>query len=124
MLKLENIQKTFKGPKGEVRALAPVSLQAEAGEFLAVRGASGAGKTTLLLIAAGLLRPDAGSVLFNDQPVYVLNAARRAALRSRHFGFVFQQYHLVPYLDITANIMLPLTARKIEKPAELAAERI
>jgi putative ABC transport system ATP-binding protein len=124
MLKLNAITKTFKGPEGEVHALPATSLEVNQGEFIAVRGASGAGKTTLLLLAAGLLRPDSGTVLFKEQDLYGLSAGSRAGLRSKHFGFVFQQYHLVPYLDIAENIMLPSMALRTDNAAERARELI
>jgi ABC-type lipoprotein export system ATPase subunit len=105
MLALENITKTFKGPEGEVRAVAGVSLQVNAGEFVAVRGPSGCGKSTLLLAAGGLQHPDGGGVQVNGIDPYALSPEARARFRAQHIGFVFQQFHLIPYLSVWDNVM-------------------
>jgi ABC-type lipoprotein export system ATPase subunit len=107
MLKLAGISKTFKRADGDVTALQQMSLNVDAGEFIAVRGPSGTGKTTLLLIAGGLLRPDTGSVTCSGQDVYASGAEKRTRLRAERIGFVFQQYHLVPYLSVLENVMIP-----------------
>ncbi len=83
-----------------------VSLSVSKGEFVALHGPSGCGKSTLLLAAGGLLKPDAGSVKINGQDLYALNNSRRAQFRAGHLGFVFQQFHLVPYLDVLGNVMV------------------
>lgn len=110
MLDLRNLCKTYRGPKGSVSALADFSLAINSGEMVAVRGPSGSGKTTLLLIAGGLLRPDAGQVFLGDQDVYELSPGARARFRARNIGFVFQQFHLVPYLSVFDNVLTPTLA--------------
>jgi ABC-type lipoprotein export system ATPase subunit len=102
MLQLSHLGKTY---KGGVTALAGVSLNVGAGEFVAVRGPSGCGKTTLLLTAGGLLRPDAGRVTVDGQDIYALGADQRAGFRAANVGFVFQQFHLVPYLTVLDNVL-------------------
>ena len=72
---------------------------------MAVRGPSGCGKTTLLLTAGGLLRPDAGKVAVNGQELYALGDEARARIRAANIGFVFQQFHLVPYLSVRDNVL-------------------
>jgi len=105
MPKVEGLRKTFRGPSGMVSALSGAALSVAPGEFVAVQGPSGCGKTTLLLAAGGLLPPDSGSVQVDGQEVYALPAAARARLRAERIGFVFQQFHLVPYLSVLDNIL-------------------
>ncbi len=88
-------------------ALAGVSLSVEAGSFLAIRGPSGCGKTTLLLTAGTLLAPDRGDLILTGEHPYRLNSDARAAFRAKHLGFVFQQFHLVPYLSVLDNVLAP-----------------
>ncbi|MBI3830062.1 MAG: ABC transporter ATP-binding protein [Planctomycetes bacterium] len=110
MLAVRDLTKSFTGPGGEVRALAGVSFELAAGDFLAVQGHSGSGKTTLLLACGALQRPDSGSVTIAGQDPYRLGAEERAAFRARHIGFVFQQFHLIPYLTVLENVLAPLLA--------------
>ena len=104
---LRGISKGFNGPHGAVPVLDHVTLELPAGSISAIRGASGSGKTTLLLIAGGLLRPDHGTVHLGYDDLYAQRPARRAALRAGGIGFVFQQFHLLPYLNVRDNILVP-----------------
>jgi putative ABC transport system ATP-binding protein len=110
MLQICHVSKSYRGPHGGVPALVDFSLAVGAGEFIAVRGPSGCGKTTLLLAAGGLLRPDTGQVVVAGQDLYRLTPEARARFRSSHIGFVFQQFHLVPYLSVRDNILTPSLA--------------
>jgi len=110
MLKLENITKEYKKGDQIIHALNDVSLQAENGEFVVVRGASGSGKTTLLLVAGGLLKSNSGKIILNNEDIYNLTAEKRAIFRANNIGFVFQQYHLIPYLTILENVKVPMLA--------------
>lgn len=105
-----------------VSALEGVSVAASPGEFVAVRGPSGCGKTTLLLLAGGLLRPDAGNVTLDGTDPYALSPGDRAAFRARTVGFVFQEFHLVPYLSVLDNILVPTLARPIPDARRKARE--
>ncbi len=108
MLKLTDIRKNYRARDNhEVAALDGISLDLQKGEFVAVQGPSGCGKSTLLLIAGGLLSPDSGSVSVDDANPYAMSANARAALRARKIGFVFQQFHLAPFLSVRDNIMAP-----------------
>jgi len=109
LLELIEVSKSYKGPQ-PVQALAEVSLQVRPGEFVAVQGPSGSGKTTLLLVAGGLLAPDSGQVLLDGTSPYELPADARAKFRATHVGFVFQQFHLVPYLNVLENVLAPSIA--------------
>ncbi len=109
MLELRNVRKHYAGPDGEsIHAVDGVSLTVAAGEFVALYGPSGSGKTTLLLLAAGIARPDSGTVRFDDTDLARLS--RRAAARYRRdtLGFVFQSPRLVPGLTAIDNAGLKL----------------
>ena len=105
MLQLKNINKCYKKEDKPVPVLNDFSLSVKAGEFIAVQGPSGCGKTTMLLIAGGLLQPDRGQVLIQGQDLYRKTAEQRAIFRANHIGFVFQQYHLIPYLTVLENLL-------------------
>lgn len=107
MIELEQVSKVYAGRRGPVRALDEVSVSVREGEFMAVQGPSGSGKSTLLLAIAGMIRPTAGTVRVRGEDVYALSGQERAAFRARNVGFVFQMFHLVPYLGVLDNVLLP-----------------
>ncbi len=111
MLEIRNLSKTYRrGQPGEVRALAGISFTVDAGEFIAIKGPSGCGKTTLLLAAGALLTPEGGQVRIGGQDPYALGPEARARFRAETIGFVFQQFHLVPYLSVLDNVLAPALA--------------
>ena len=110
LLQIEGLSKSYPGPQGTINAVEDVSLTVGAGEFVAVQGPSGCGKTTLLLAAGALLRPTRGRVLVNGEDPYTLSSGQRARFRALTVGFVFQQFHLVPYLDVLDNTLAPTLA--------------
>ena len=110
MLEFENINKTFQVKQGTVEALKNISLQLDQGEFLVVNGPSGCGKTTLLLVAGSLLHPTEGSVKIDGKDPYKMDNKQRNLLRANTIGFVFQQFHLIPYLNVRENIISPMLA--------------
>jgi len=124
LLDLQKITKTYRGGPREVRAVADVSLSVDAGEFVAVAGPSGCGKTTLLLIAGGLLSPDTGTVAIAGENPYAVPADLRAQFRAANIGFVFQQFHLVPYLSVRDNVLSAAMATKLPDAAARADELI
>ena len=106
MIRFENVSKLYRGGDGEVRALDEASVEIAEGEFAVVRGPSGCGKTTLLLAAGAMLRPSRGRVLVDGRDIYTLDARTRARFRAENIGFVFQMFHLVPYLNVLENVLL------------------
>ncbi len=122
ILQMNSVRKRYRKLEGTVQALRGVSLRVESGGFVMVRGPSGCGKTTLLLTAGGLLSPDAGQVLVDGRDPYALPAEERARLRASTIGFVFQEFHLVPYLTVLENVMVPSLARPVPAPRERAEE--
>ena len=112
MLKIENISKSFRRKENDIQVLGDFSLGIQPGELMAVQGASGCGKTTLLLMAAGLLRPDSGTVQVANTLLYSLGQEERTLFRSKHIGVVFQQFHLMPYLNVKDNILVPSMVAK------------
>jgi putative ABC transport system ATP-binding protein len=93
---------------GELAVFSNVSLEVAPGEFVAIVGESGVGKSTLLNCMAGLDTWDEGSVILDGQDLSMLEDDRRALLRRRQVGFVFQAFHVLPHLDVAQNVALPL----------------
>jgi putative ABC transport system ATP-binding protein len=104
MIHLEEVTKVYQTAQGPVRALAGVSLDVAAGEFVAVRGPSGCGKSTLLTVVGALGTPTSGRVAVADEDLAALTPAARARFRARKVGFVFQTFHLLPYLTVLENV--------------------
>ena len=110
MIRLDDVSKLYEGKRGLVRALDGISLDVAEGEFVAVRGPSGSGKTTLLLTIGAMIRPSGGAVLIGGRDVYAIGTPDRGKLRADTIGFVFQMFHLVPYLNALENVLLPTLA--------------
>lgn len=124
LLDLSRISKTYQSKGHDVQALDDVSLSIDSGEFVAVRGPSGCGKTTLLLVAGGLLAPDGGTVTIESRDPYGMPANERAQFRGSTIGFVFQQFHLVPYLSVLENVLAPAMATGLNGAKDQALELI
>lgn len=114
MIRLSAVSRCFTLGEQQVKALDEVDLQVEKGEYLSVMGPSGSGKSTLLNILGLLDAPDAGEYWLSGEATASLNENRRAELRSRHIGFVFQSYHLISRLTALENIELPMLLAGIE----------
>lgn len=108
MIKAAGLKKHYVTDNYEVHALDGVSLSVEEGEFLAIIGTSGSGKTTLLQILGGLDEPTAGGVWIRGNSLKDMTEDERAIFRRRNIGFVFQQYNLIPVINVYENIVLPL----------------
>jgi ABC-type lipoprotein export system ATPase subunit len=110
LVELSGIHKTYGRSAEAVHAVRGASLSIDTGEFVGLQGPSGCGKTTLLLVAGGLLHPDQGRVSIAGVQPYGLSSEGRAAFRAKTIGFVFQQFHLVPYLSVRDNVLAPALA--------------
>lgn len=108
ILKVENLCKTYGNGENEVRALDNVSFSVEKGEFIAIIGPSGSGKSTLLHILGGVDKPTSGKVLMDGKDVYSQNDEQLAIFRRRQVGLIYQFYNLIPVLNVTENITLPV----------------
>ncbi|MDP6445265.1 MAG: ABC transporter ATP-binding protein [Pirellulaceae bacterium] len=112
MLEFRQVTKTYPSSRGPVVALDQLTLSVPAGCFAAVIGPSGCGKSTLLSLAAGLALPTAGDVEVDGQLVSQLPPSGRAGFRAEKVGFVFQLFHLLPYLNIVDNVAVAATGNR------------
>ena len=108
ILKVENLTKIYGKNSTEVKALDNVSFNVNKGEFLAIVGASGSGKSTLLHLLGGVDKPTSGKVFIEGQDIYSFNEDKLAIFRRRQIGLIYQFYNLIPILNVTENITLPL----------------
>lgn len=108
ILKVENLCKTYGKGETQVHALDHISFTVEKGQFVAVVGSSGSGKSTLLHILGGVDRPTSGKVIVDNEDVYQLNETNLAIFRRRQVGLIYQFYNLIPILNVTENITLPI----------------
>ena len=121
LLRIEHLTKVYGSGEKEVRALDDISFSVPKGQFLAIIGPSGSGKSTLLHILGGVDRPTSGTVWVDGQDVYAQNEEQLAVFRRRQVGLVYQFYNLIPVLNVTENMTLPLRmdGRKVD-PQRLA----
>jgi len=125
MIQLENVTKVYRLGKVGVHALRGVTLSINKGEMIAVIGASGSGKSTLLNIIGLLDRPTSGSYLFDGVDVSRLSDNQLAEMRNKEFGFVFQDFNLLPRATALANVELPLVyAGSVHRRLERASEAL
>ena len=122
IIRLENITKIFYTDEIETHALAGVELDIAPGEFVSIAGPSGCGKSTLLSILGLLDSPTDGTYVLDGQPVADLTPARRARIRNRNVGFIFQAFNLIGDLTVYENVELPLTYR--DMPVAERKERV
>lgn len=117
----EGIHRHFETPEGVLEVLRGIDLTVDAGRMIAITGASGVGKSTLLHVLGGLDPPTHGRVLWGDVSPYELNDERRALLRNRRVGFVFQFHHLLPEFTAQENVALPLIIQGQSQDAAMQA---
>ncbi len=115
IITISHLTKTYKRDKQEITVLNDVSLDIAQGDFVALMGPSGSGKTTLLNIIAGIDRPTNGEVLIAGTDIGALSETELAKWRSRHIGFIFQFYNLIPVLTAFENVELPLMLTPLSK---------
>ena len=125
LLEARGLVKGYASPAGRVEVLTGLDLAVEAGEMVAVVGASGVGKSTLLHVLGTIDRPDAGSVRVAGEEAFSLPEARLRDFRNRTLGFVFQFHHLLPEFSALENVMMPLLiARRPAREAEARAREL
>lgn len=107
MLEAINVHKVYRNGAKELHVLKHINLKIAEGEFVSILGPSGAGKSTLLHILGGLDEPTEGSVILDDEDIYKLGDRKRAALRNKKIGFVFQSYHLLSEFSALENVAMP-----------------
>ena len=123
MLSVRNLCKSFSGPRAKT-VLRDISFDLAAGDYVAVMGESGIGKSTLLNLLAGLDRPDSGQVLLDGEDLGALDDDALTLIRRKRMGFVFQAFHILPYLTVAQNVALPLAlngARNAKMRSRVAA---
>ena len=108
ILRVENLSKVYGSGENEVRALDGVSFSVDKGKFLAIIGPAGSGKSTLLHILGGVDRPTSGKVFMDGVDVYAQSEDQLAVFRRRQVGLIYQFYNLIPVLNVTENITLPV----------------
>jgi len=128
-IQVKNVGKLYGEGDAAVTAVADMSFEIEAGEFIAVMGQSGSGKSTLLSILGALNTPTSGRLVVDDVDVYAMDQEKRADFRRESIGFIFQNFNLIPYLTLAENVMLPMaplrTAKRQKKAlAEEALRRV
>ncbi|MBQ0163195.1 MAG: ABC transporter ATP-binding protein [Treponema sp.] len=129
VVELENVKKIYSMGDAEVQALRGVSFKVNQGEFISIMGPSGSGKSTCMNMIGCLDTPTSGIVKIDDKETSKMSEAELAVLRNQTIGFVFQQYHLIPGMNVIENVMLPLKYKRVEKHArvelaEAALERV
>jgi putative ABC transport system ATP-binding protein len=122
----DHLSKKFGSGDAVVAAVDDISFQIAEGEFVAVMGESGAGKSTLLGMMGAMNAPTSGRLIVDEIDIYSLRNEQRADFRREFLGFIFQSFHLVPYLTVIENVMLPLAVAKTgkKKKQEMAQEAL
>ena len=116
MLSVRNLSKSFSGPRAKT-VLRDISFELASGDYVAVMGESGIGKSTLLNLIAGLDRPDSGEVLLDGEELSSMSDDQATLFRRKYMGFVFQAFHILPYLTVAQNVALPLELNGADKKA-------
>src|SRR5690349_15465960 len=111
LIRMRDVTRVFLTDEVETHALSGITLDIRRGEYVSIAGPSGCGKTTLLSILGLLDSPNAGEHVLNGVPVAELSAGRRAEIRNREIGFIFQAFNLIGDLTVAENVELPLTYR-------------
>lgn len=114
MIECKTITKKWKKNKTDFFGLKDVTLKIEKGSFISIKGPSGCGKSSLLLTIGGMIKPDVGSVIINNENLYEKSHNERNTFRAKNVGFIFQSFHLIPYLSVLGNI---LSASLVNKQA-------
>lgn len=106
MIEINGIRKFYGSGESRFQVLKNISLKIEDGDFAVLLGPSGSGKSTLLNVLSGLERPDEGEVLYNGKEISALSDSGLTAFRKENIGFIFQQYYLLPHMDVAQNVKM------------------
>src|SRR5512145_2142122 len=123
LIEITNLKKHYTSGDETVEALRGVDISIEKGEFITVMGQSGSGKSTLLSVLGGMNHPTSGEVEMAGVRLYALPGEKLADFRAQNLGFVFQSFHLIPYLTAQENVMLPLAIARMSKDGKRQAAR-
>ena len=122
MLKLESLKKSYEQGSQKVDIFENLNFHVEVGQRVAIMGKSGSGKSTLLSLISGIIKPDSGDIILNSTSYKNLKESELNDFRATNIGFVFQNFHLVSYLNALENVMLPAKVCGISNPKEKAIE--
>ena len=109
MIKFDRVSKTYQTSHDEVQAIDGLSLSISQGEYIAICGPSGCGKSTLLSLVGGLTKPTLGQIVVDGQNLLQLSSAELSQFRQQTLSYVFQMFHLLPYLDVLQNVLLAVS---------------
>jgi len=123
LIEISNLKKHYSSGDETVEALRGVDIAIESGEFITIMGQSGSGKSTLLSVLGGMNHPTSGEVEMAGIKLYQLPGEKLADFRAENLGFVFQSFHLIPYLTAIENVMLPLAIVKASNGSKTASAR-
>lgn len=123
LIEIRNLKKHYASGDEVVEALRGVDISIEKGEFITIMGQSGSGKSTMLSVLGGMNHPTEGEVEMAGVKLYELPGEKLADFRAQNLGFVFQSFHLIPYLTAIENVMLPLAIVRMSTPAKKDAAR-
>jgi putative ABC transport system ATP-binding protein len=118
-IQIDNLVKEYGNGKAAFMAVKGMTFEIDQGEFISVVGESGSGKSTLLSMMGAMNSPTSGRYLVDEIDVYPLSHDQRAEFRREFLGFIFQSFHLIPYLTVVENVMLPLTTIKMTRQAKM-----
>ena len=123
LIEITTLKKHYASGDDVVEALRGVDISIEAGEFITIMGQSGSGKSTLLSVLGGMNHPTSGEVLMAGVKIYQLPGEKLADFRAQNLGFVFQSFHLIPYLTAIENVMVPLAIVKMSSDKKKSVAR-
>ena len=122
MLKIKALKKTYKQSSQEIEIFNNLNFHLEEGQRVAIMGKSGSGKSTFLSLVSGIIKPDSGDIFLNDTSYKSMKESELNDFRASNIGFIFQNFHLVSYLNALENVMLPAKVCNISNPKEKAIE--
>jgi putative ABC transport system ATP-binding protein len=120
MIKVENLQKSFKTKQSSLEILKGLNFEIAKGQIVAITGNSGSGKSTLLGLLSALDKPDSGKIFYDEKDIFSMSFKEQNLFRAQNISLIFQNYYLIPHLTALENVMLPLQILKLESPLDSA----